>query len=256
MHTGAITSYIDVAQLALYGFWIFFAGLILHIRREDKREGFPLVSDLPGRVPLEEGAFMPQPKHFVMQDGSVILAPRTEVPEAEPYASPTAAFPGAPIEPLGEPMLAGVGPGSWANRADVPERMWETGAPKIVPLRVDHEFTLAEQDPDPRGLPVTGADGLVAGMCIDAWVDRSETIIRYLEIQLDEAHVVLVPMTFVTIGGNPRRIRVKSILASQFIDVPTLASPEQITKLEEDKISAYYGGGTLYATAARSEPLL
>ena len=28
MQTGAITSYIDVAQLALYAFWIFFAGLI------------------------------------------------------------------------------------------------------------------------------------------------------------------------------------------------------------------------------------
>ena len=28
MHTGAITNYIDVAQLALYAFWIFFAGLV------------------------------------------------------------------------------------------------------------------------------------------------------------------------------------------------------------------------------------
>ena len=29
METGAITSYIDVAQVVLYAFWIFFAGLIL-----------------------------------------------------------------------------------------------------------------------------------------------------------------------------------------------------------------------------------
>ena len=28
MQTGAITQYIDVAQIALYAFWIFFAGLI------------------------------------------------------------------------------------------------------------------------------------------------------------------------------------------------------------------------------------
>ncbi len=36
MQTGAITGYIDVAQLALYGFWIFFAGLIIYRRLEDK----------------------------------------------------------------------------------------------------------------------------------------------------------------------------------------------------------------------------
>ena len=36
--------YIDGAQIALYAFWIFFAGLIIYIRREDKREGYPLES--------------------------------------------------------------------------------------------------------------------------------------------------------------------------------------------------------------------
>jgi photosynthetic reaction center H subunit len=36
---------IDFAQIVLYAFWIFFAGLIWYLRREDKREGYPLVSD-------------------------------------------------------------------------------------------------------------------------------------------------------------------------------------------------------------------
>ena len=40
-----ITSYIDFAQLSLYAFWLFFAGLIWYLRREDKREGYPLESD-------------------------------------------------------------------------------------------------------------------------------------------------------------------------------------------------------------------
>jgi photosynthetic reaction center H subunit len=40
--TGAITGYVDVAQLALYAFWAFFFGLILYLRREDRREGYPL----------------------------------------------------------------------------------------------------------------------------------------------------------------------------------------------------------------------
>ena len=42
MSTGAITQYIDVAQLVLYAFWIFFAGLIFYLHRENKREGYPL----------------------------------------------------------------------------------------------------------------------------------------------------------------------------------------------------------------------
>ena len=42
MPTGAITGYIDVAQLVLWAFWIFFAGLIWYLHRENKREGYPL----------------------------------------------------------------------------------------------------------------------------------------------------------------------------------------------------------------------
>ena len=38
----SFTSYIDVAQVVLYGFWVFFAGLIFYLRTEDKREGYPL----------------------------------------------------------------------------------------------------------------------------------------------------------------------------------------------------------------------
>ena len=45
MIRGAVTGYIDVAQLVLYAFWIFFVGLIFYLRREDKREGYPLESD-------------------------------------------------------------------------------------------------------------------------------------------------------------------------------------------------------------------
>ena len=51
-------------------------------------------------------------------------------------------------------------------------------------------------------------------------------------------------------------MRVRAILAEQFAQIPALASPDQITLLEEDRITAYFGGGTLYATPARSEPLL
>ena len=43
----------------------------------------------------------------------------------------------------------------------------------------------------------------------------------------------------------------KPILGRQFADVPGIEQPDQVTKLEEDRIVGYYGGGTLYATPAR-----
>jgi photosynthetic reaction center H subunit len=49
---------------------------------------------------------------------------------------------------------------------------------------------------------------------------------------------------------------VKSILGAQFAHVPGTRHAEQVTFLEEEKIMAYYGGGTLYATPQRQEPLL
>ena len=41
-------SNIDVAQIAIWLFWIFFFGLIYYLRREDHREGYPLEGDAGG----------------------------------------------------------------------------------------------------------------------------------------------------------------------------------------------------------------
>ena len=45
MGTGSITQYIDVAQLVLYMFWFFFAGLIYYLVRENHREGYPMETE-------------------------------------------------------------------------------------------------------------------------------------------------------------------------------------------------------------------
>ncbi|MBL8337961.1 MAG: photosynthetic reaction center subunit H, partial [Rhodoferax sp.] len=42
METGSLTGYIDVAQVTLYVFWVFFAGLVYYLHQENKREGYPL----------------------------------------------------------------------------------------------------------------------------------------------------------------------------------------------------------------------
>jgi len=258
MPTGAITEYIDVAQLALYGFWIFFAFLIYYLRSEDKREGYPLESDRSGQISVVGFPPMPKPKVYKLLHGGTYSAPSTR-PEPEVLAArPIAAWPGAPLEPTGDPMKDGVGPAAYAQRADHPELTLH-GEARIVPMRVATDFSIEENDPDPRGMEVVGADGEAGGSVSDVWVDRSEPQARYLEVALsgdNESRHVLLPITLAGIDAKQRRVRVQSVLGAHFAGVPTTQSPDQVTQLEEDKICAYYGGGHLYAEPARQESLL
>ncbi len=254
METGAITQYVDVAQIVLYLFWAFFAGLIYYLVRENHREGYPMDSGRENGPKVEGWPPVPDPKVFKTMDGHTYLAPDLQRPDGEYSAAPAHRFNGAPIEPVGDPLLAGVGPGAWAMRADRPDAD-PHGAPKIVPLRVAADHGVASKDVDPRGLPVIGADGEVAGQVTDLWVDRMEMMFRYIEVALaGSGRHVLLPVTFARIKRDG--IQVHALLAHQFANVPTTRSPEQITLLEEEKITAYYGAGTLYATPERQEPIL
>jgi photosynthetic reaction center H subunit len=99
-------------------------------------------------------------------------------------AIPTSGGPGAPLEPTGNPMVDGVGPAAWAERKDIPDVTFEGHASASCPMRADPDFGLASRDPDPRGLQVVGLDNQVAGVVTDVWVDRSEPMIRYLEVDV------------------------------------------------------------------------
>ena len=80
-----------------------------------------------------------------------------------------------------------------------------------------------------------------------------EMMIRYLEVDAN-GNKVLLPVNFSRIGKH--EIQVQSILADQFAQVPKTKHPEEVTLLEEEKIMAYFGAGTLYATPERQEPLI
>ncbi len=250
MGTGAITQYVDVAQLVLYVFWAFFAGLIYSLARENHREGYPMD---PGREngPKITGWPVPEAKTFKLDDGREFSAPDFNRPDGSYSAQPAHRFNGAPLEPVGDPLLAGVGPGAWAARADVPDM--HEGHAKIVPLRVAADHGVSPRDTDPRGLPVHGADGEVAGTVTDLWIDQCEMMFRYLEVQVPAGHRVLLPIAFARIRKD--EVAVQALLGSQFANVPRTRNDAQITLLEEEKISAYYGAGTLYATPDRQEPL-
>ena len=103
------------------------------------------------------------------------------------------------------------------------------------------------------------ANRVIGGTISDVWFDRSEQFIRYYEVLTTPAlggRKVLVPAPLADVQPRNEIVSVPSILGAQFKDVPGTKSPVQVTLLEEDKISGYYGGGTLWATPARSEPLI
>jgi photosynthetic reaction center H subunit len=128
------------------------------------------------------------------------------------------------------------------------------GHPKIVPLRAAKGYAVSEHDRDPRGLPVKGADGQLAGTVRELWVDQMEMMFRFLEVQTTGGRTVLLPVPFARIRRN--EVEVNSIYAHQFANVPATKHPDQITMLEEEKVTAYFGAGTLYADAKRSEPVI
>ncbi|MEN9316350.1 MAG: photosynthetic reaction center subunit [Pseudomonadota bacterium] len=257
MGTGAITSYIDTAQIVLYMFWIFFFGLIYYLLRENHREGYPMDND-SGTV-MEGWPIAPPPKTYRLADGREVQVPRADDgPPDQINAEPTYRGAGSPIEPTGDPLLAGVGPGTWSSlRPDIPDPDAE-GHPRIVPLSTRPGFGVSGKDPDPRGMTVFDARGEVAGTVRDLWIDHADMLFRYLEAEVPApgggSRRVLVPMTFARV--NTQGVRVHALLAGQFAGIPATRAPDCVTLLEEERITAYFGAGLLYAEPGRTEPLI
>ncbi|MEN1729215.1 MAG: photosynthetic reaction center subunit H [Pseudomonadota bacterium] len=260
------TEYIDAAQVVLYAFWIFFAGLIYYLRREDKREGYPLESDRnarTSRVKVVGFPAPPEPKTYRLPNGQGDrTAPHAETITGEiPGAKPVAPWFGAPLAPTGDPMVDGVGPASYPQRDDVPD-LAASGLPRVIPMRLAEGFDVEHKDPDPRGFSIKAADGQIVGEVVELWVDRSEPRILFYEIKLaadyagDSTTNALLPYGFAVVKFRRRQINVASLMGKHFRTVPRTASMDQITRLEEDRITAYYSSGHLYAHPSRSEPLI
>jgi photosynthetic reaction center H subunit len=255
----------DVAQIALYAFWLFFFGLIVWLRREDRREGYPTEMERSGFVGSVNPIFIPAPKTFLLPHGGSVQAPSFERDTREINAQGTIA--GAPLDPVGDPLLSGVGPASYVMRSNEVERT-RAGLDLIVPMRTAKDYVV-NAGPDPRGWSVVGADGKVAGVVKDLWIDRADVMVRYLEVEVPGAGTRLLPVPIMKLrrtmrplgaaGKNFRstgKVEVKALLAGQFASVPQLAHPDRITPFEEERIGAFYAGGRLYAEPKRLEPLL
>lgn len=250
----SLTPNIDVALLVFWAFVLFFVALVFYLRREDRREGYPLEDTVTGRVRSPGGPLSTaSPKSFLLPFGhGVVTAPYNEPREPVDIAARrTDRFSGAPYAPTGDPLADGIGPAAWANRAKRPDLDME-GHPRIVPLSTATGFSIAREDSDMQGWPVFAADGKQAGTVKDLWIDKADRLVRYIELE----DGILAPMMDARVNRRWRKVTIDAINAAQFANAPRLDAKDQITLYEEERVQAYFGGGYLYANAARQEPFL
>jgi Photosynthetic reaction centre, H-chain N-terminal region. len=119
---------VDLASVSLWLFWIFFAGLIFYIQRENMREGYPLEDD-DGNAAPNQGLFpVPEDKTFVLPHGrGEVTVPSGQNPDRTDIAlARTSKSNGFPLVPTGDPLADGVGPAS-LHRAAM-RRSWTATA--------------------------------------------------------------------------------------------------------------------------------
>lgn len=248
---------LDIAELTFFAFFLFFLGLVWYLRGEDRREGYPVEDDLTGSAHGgTEPLFFKPPKTFKLPHGlGEVTTPTANGRDELPGNVLPRAWPGEPLDVVGDKLTSGVGPASIAQRADRPDLDMH-GQPRIVPTRViGHPVGVHQNDVDPRGLPVFGLDGGKAGTVKDLWMDRAESCLRYLEVDLEGgAGTILMPITMAEVSRGG--VMTDAITGAQIAGVPRTRSPDQVTLLEEEKITAYFGAGYLWATPERAEPLI
>jgi len=248
---------LDIAELCFYIFALFFFGLIVYLRQQDRIEGYPKEhDDRDGAIApsLGPATYSPTRRFRLPFDRGYAVVPRRGV-EPPFLARRTDGFSGAPYAPIGDPLVDGVGPAAWAERARWPDLDME-GRLRIVPIGDDPHFAISPRDPALIGWPVVAADGKVAGTVTDVWVDRSDRLIRYLTIATVAGPTVLAPMAMATVSRRRGTVTIDAVSAHQFARAPVPETPGQITRYEEERVQAYFGGGYLYGLPGRTEPLL
>ena len=208
----------DLAQLSLYLFWLFFAGLIIYLQRENMREGYPLETEAGGEsanqgpYPVPEGQ-----KTFRLSNGrGEVHVPDHSRDKRDLALEITNVAAGSPLVPTGDPMIDGVGAAAWAERRDVPE-LDGHGNPKLRPMRTVEGYNVSGGR-DPRGLNVVSADKKVVGTVADLWVDVPEQLVRYLEVTLKDKSTCLVPLPLAKISQNS--VDVHSLYGKHFPKIP------------------------------------
>lgn len=233
----------------------FFIALVFYLQREGRREGFPMENEGTGRVDTQGGPLLiASPKKFHLPHGQGVAIPEHGKRDpVEVAGKRTFRSQGAPYYPTGNPLEDGLGPAAFAERSRTPDLTFD-GKPRIVPI-ADSHMHVVKQDADPRGMTAIGADHAEAGPITDIWVDQAEHVIRYLEVDTG-AKKVLVPMAMCVVRGKKGIVIIDALNAEEFAAAPVPETAGIITRYEEERAMAYFGGGYLYANRARQEPFL
>ncbi len=256
----AYSSQFDLALASLYIFYIAFIVLIMYLRNEDRREGFPLIHEYPGELKVINVRSAPKPKIWNILGVGRTVAGREERDLTGLMGKPGHVA-GAPYTVLGNQLKDGVGTASWALRADEPALTYDARVPRVVPLRsvAQDGWGIDEEDPDPRGYSVVTADHVTVGTVVDLWVDMSDVLFRYMEAQVNGPtgpRRVVFPIGCGDIDRVAKQVRISALKSHHFVDAPATKNADTITLLEEDKISGYFAGGRLLADPKAAEPLL
>lgn len=246
MPAGALTGHLDAVQILVALFFLFFAGLIFYLRREDKREGYPLWDVSPQNVPIEGFPAMPPTKVYLLMEGGTTTMPHRFAPSAT-RAIPAEGYFGAPLIPIGDAMLAEVGPGAYPMRKTTP--LMDSGHPQVQPMRVAHGWDVAKGDADPRGMKVFDGGKTEVGTVVDLWVDRGVKILRYLEVELNgdvQSPRILVPIFRTDVREKRRIVIIQTMLAGHVRLAPRLADPDVVSAREEDQVNAYFSAAHMY----------
>jgi photosynthetic reaction center H subunit len=252
--TGSIVGTIDVAQAVLVVFLGGFLALVLYLRREDKREGYPL-KDPAGGHDIVGFPLPPPPKHYVTlhgEGGATMPHPEGRVNLA---MRPQNRAPGSPFVPTGDPMQDGIGAASWAMKRDEPLLTWE-GYPQLQPLRKLPGWEVDPTDPDLRGWPVRDADGVAVGTVVDLWLDHGVKILRYVEVAVTIPGGVpraMIPIYFAETYPRIPEVCVPALYARHFAAFPQIQKPDEITAREEDRVSSFCAGGLHYGSVVWTE---
>ena len=94
---------LDVTELVFFAFVLFFLTLIFYLRREDRREGYPLEDETTGRVDTSGGPMLTAtPKSFLMPYGrGTVTTPTQGREKVDVAGARTFRSPGAPYYPTG-----------------------------------------------------------------------------------------------------------------------------------------------------------
>ncbi len=249
-----MTQYIDLPQIAFWLFFLAFVAICYFLRKNDKREGYPLrASPFTGEL-IAGAPLAADPVTYVLNEGGTTSTPH-DYPAPPASVLPLYRFDGTPFRPAADLLHTPLGPGAWVMRKDEP-MLNEVGELLLQPLRACEGWAIGKGESNPRGMAVFDVRWRPVGIVADVWIDRGIRIIRYLEVQLSEplgGKRVLVPIYHTLIDERAREIRVTALSDHEFDGVPMGASPDRITAREEDRLNAYFAAGRFYRDMPESK---